>query len=388
MNLTKSRKPTTKLRIKSIETYLVEQRLTRPFTFSQWAYTNRTICLVKITADDGSQGWGEGYGPASVVRAGIEFLKPLILGRDPLTVSALWQMMYLRTLDYARSGVLAAAISAVDVALWDLKGKLLGQPVHVLLGGKRRNAVRVYATGMYFTDDGKMEVRLANEAMEYVAQGFRAMKMKAGYTPEQDAKNVRSVRSAIGPDIALMIDANHAYNRSEARRLCRVVEPLGIGWFEEPLSPEDYVGHAELRQQTDIPIAGGECEYLEHGFKRLLDAQSVDIVQPDICAAGGLTELQRIIALVRAHNVDLTPHCWGTGIAFAAGVHLVSTLDAMPGRLIGTEPLLEMDRTENPLRDRLTYPRFEVKEGSVAVPDLPGLGIEVDEGLLEQFVVR
>lgn len=375
-------------RIQSIDCHVVEQRLEQPFAFSQWGYASRTVCLVKITADDGTHGWGEGCGPATVVRAGVELLKPLITGRDPLAISALWQTMHLRTLDYARSGVLAASISAVDVALWDLKGRLLKQPVHVLLGGKRRNAVRVYATGLYFTEGANLEARLAREAEGYVSQGFRSMKMKVGHSLGQDVRNVRAVRSAIGADIGLMMDANHAYNRSEARALCRAVESLGIGWFEEPLSPEDYAGHAELRRQTDIPIAGGECEYLVHGFKRLLEAQCVDIVQPDTCAAGGLTEMQRIVALVRAHNVDLTPHCWGTGIAFAAAVHLVSTLDPTPGRLNAAEPVLEMDRTENPLRDRLTLPRFEVRDGSVAVPDSPGLGVDVDVGLLEQFAVR
>ena len=375
-------------RITSIDCHVVEQQLEQPFTFSQWAYSRRTICLVKIAADDGTYGWGEGYGPATVVKAGIDWLKPLVIGRDPLATSAIWQTMYLRTLDYARSGVLTASLSAIDVALWDLKGKLLGQPVHFLLGGKRRDTVRVYATGMYFTEGGDLAAKLAQEAEGYAAQGFRAMKMKVGHSLAQDVKNVGAVRAAIGPDLALMIDANHAYNWSEARALCRAVEPFGIGWFEEPLSPEDYAGYAELRRQTDIPIAAGECEYRVHGFKRLLEAQCVDIAQPDTCAAGGLTELQRIIALVRAHNVDLTPHCWGTGIGFTVGLHLASTLDATPGRLISSEPLLEMDRTENSLRDRLTRPRFEVKDGAVAVPDAPGLGIDVDPDLLEQFALR
>lgn len=375
-------------KIKKLECYVVEQQLEQPFTFSQWAYSCRTICLVKVVAEDGTYGWGEGYGPAMVVKAGIDLLKPLVIGRDPLATSAIWQTLYLRTLDYARSGPLMASVSAIDVALWDLKGKLLGQPVHILLGGKRRDAVRVYATGMYFTDGGDLAVKLAREAAGYAAQGFRAMKMKVGHSLAQDVKNVGAVRAAIGPDIALMIDSDHAYNRSEARALCRAVETLGIGWFEQPLSPEDYAGYAELRRQTDIPIAAGECEYLVHGIKRLLEAQCVDIAQPDTCAAGGLTEMQRIVALVRAHNVDLTPHCWGTGISFTVGLHLVSTLDVTPGRLTGTEPLLEMDRTENPLRDRLTRPRFEVKDGAVTVPDTPGLGIDVDPGLLEQFALR
>lgn len=375
-------------KIRKIDCYVVEQQLEQSFAFSQWAYARRTICLVRIEAEDGSYGWGEGYGPAAVVKAGIELLKPLVVGRDPLATSTIWQTLYLRTLDYARSGVLTASLSAIDVALWDLKGKLLGQPVHVLLGGKRRDRVRVYATGMYFTEGGDLAAKLAREAEGYAAQGFTAMKMKVGHSLAQDGKNVRAVRAAIGPEIALLIDANHAYNRSEARALCRAVEPSDIGWFEEPLSPEDYVGYAELRQQTSIPIAAGECEYLVHGFKRLLEARCVDLAQPDACAAGGLTEMQRIIALARAHNVDLTPHCWGTGIGFTVGLHLASTLDVTPGRLLGAEPLLEMDRSENPLRDRLTRPRFEVKDGTVGVPDAPGLGIEVDPDLLEQFTVR
>lgn len=374
--------------IQRVDCFIVEQQLEQPFTFSQWAYARRTICLVRITAEDGTYGWGEGYGPAAVVKAGVDWLSPLVIGRDPLAISALWQTMYLRSFDYARSGVLTASLSAIDVALWDLKGKLLGQPVHVLLGGRRRDTVRVYATGMYFTEGGDLASKLAREAEGYAAQGFTAMKMKVGHSLPQDVKNIRAVRAALGPELALMIDANHAYNRSEARALCRAVEPLGIGWFEEPLSPEDYAGYAELRQQTNIPIAGGECEYLVHGFKRLLEGQCVDIAQPDTCAAGGLTEVQRIIALVRAHRVDLTPHCWGTGIGFTVGLHLASTLDATPGRMLGAEPLLEMDRTENPLRDRLTHPRFEVRDGAVAVPEVPGLGIEVDPDLLEQFALR
>ena len=373
------------MKISRIETFLVAQQLQAPFTFSQWEYDRRSVALVRVTAEDGTYGWGEGYGPASVVKAGLQFLAPYLLGCDALATSALWQLMYLRTLDYARSGALAASVSALDVALWDLKGKLLGQPVHVLLGGRRRERVRVYATGMYFTPGNDLASKVAAEARSYVNQGFAAVKMKVGHSLQQDTRNVEAVRLAIGDGVELMIDANHGYNFREARELCRRIEPQRIGWFEEPLSPEDYEGHRELRQVTAIPIAGGECEYWVHGFKRLLQHRAVDIVQPDVCAAGGLTEAQRIIALARAHHVDLTPHCWGTGIGFATGLHLTATLDAMPGRLLMPEPLMEMDRTENPLRDRLTQPRFEPYEGAVAVPSAPGLGVEVDAAQLRTF---
>lgn len=376
------------MKISKIECFVVEQLLERPFAFSQWVCDRRAACLVRITAANGAFGWGEGYGPALVVKAGIEWLASFALGRDALAVGAIWQALYLRSLDYARSGVLTAALSAIDIALWDLRGKLLGQPVHALLGGKRRDRVRVYATGLYFTAGANLAERLAAEAAGYAAQGFGAVKMKVGHSLGQDIKNVRAVRTALGAEVALMIDANHAYGLSEAHQLCAAVEDCEIAWFEEPLSPEDYAGFAELRDRTRIPIAAGECEYLVHGFKRLFEGRCVDIAQPDPCAAGGLTELQRIVALARAHHVELTPHCWGTGIALATGLHLAATLDPVPGRLNVTEPILEMDRTENPLRDRLTRPCFEMHEGAVTVSDAPGLGVEVDLALLERWAVR
>lgn len=372
-------------KIARIDTFVVSQRLQKPFSYSQWEYDRRTVCLVRVTADDGTYGWGEGYGPAAVIRAGIEFFTPLLLGRDPVANGVLWQAMHVRGLDFGRRGVLLAAISAIDIALWDLKGKLLGAPVSVLLGGARRARVNVYATGLYFDRETGLRDRLAREAAGYVAQGFRAVKMKVGLGVAEDAGNVAAVRAAIGPDIQLMIDSNHAYLLTEARALVDRVAEHDIGWFEEPVSPDDYAGYRELRRQTRIPIAGGECEYGVHGFQQLFAAEAVDIAQPDLCACGGLTEGQRIAALARAHFVEVTPHCWGTGIAFATGLHFLSAIDVLPGRLKAREPFLEMDRTENPLRDQLTTPRFRPESGSVPVPTAPGLGVDVDPALLEEY---
>jgi D-galactarolactone cycloisomerase len=219
----------------------------------------------------------------------------------------------------------------------------------------------------------------------YVDQGYQAIKMKVGLGVMEDFNNVQAVRQAIGPKIQLMVDSNHAYSRSEALSLARKIEPLDISFFEEPLSPEDYEGYRELRLRTEIPIAAGECEYLTAGFRHLVTGQCVDIAQPDICAAGGLTEVKRIVTLANTFGVNLIPHCWGTGIAFAAGLHMVSTLDVVPGRLRMPEPMLEMDRSENPLRDRLTLPKIKAVDGKVSVPTDPGLGIDVDAGLLEEF---
>lgn len=374
--------------IARVETFVVAQRLARPFYYSQAGYEQRSVCLVKITDEAGVHGWGEGYGPAPVVRAGIEFLAPLLLGGDALATSAHWQRLHLRAFDYARRGIFLAALSALDLALWDLKGKRLGVPVHVLLGGRRRQRQPVYATGLYFDREPDLRARLAREAAGYVAQGFRAVKMKVGLGLDEDAANVAAIRAAIGPETKLMMDANHAFNRHEARALVERVAAHGLGWFEEPLSPDDYTGYRELRRASRIPLAGGECEYGVAGFHQLFSADAVDLAQPDLCACGGLTEGQRIAALARAHHVDVTPHCWGTGIGFAAGLHFVSTIDPLPGRLNLPEIFLEMDRSENPLRDRLTTPRFEVAAGCVTVPDAPGLGIEVDVARLEEFAVK
>lgn len=371
--------------IARVEAFVVSQKLRRSFHFSQWGYDRRAVCLVRVTASDGRHGWGEGYGPADVVRAGVEFFGPLLIGGDPLRTGALWQVMHARGADFARRGALLAALSALDVALWDLKGKILGMPVHVLLGGKRRDTASVYATGLYFDDEPDLTARLAAEAIGYVEQGFRAVKMKVGLGIEADAANVRAVRSAIGARAKLMIDSNHAFSLREALDLVRRVEDCDLAWFEEPLSPDDYEGYRELRRRSPIPIAAGECEYGVAGFHQLFSAHAVDIAQPDICACGGFTEVQRVAALARAHHVALAPHCWGTGIGFAAGLHFLATMDVLPGRLRLPEPFLEMDRTENALRDELTSPRFQPTDGRVAVPDTPGLGIEIDPGRLAEF---
>ena len=373
------------MKISRIEAYVVEQQLDKPFYFSQFEFQTRQICLVKIVADDGTYGWGEGYGPATVVKAGIEFLAPLVVDEDPLQVEAIWSKMHLRSLDYARRGVLVAAISAIDIALWDLRGKLLGQPVSVLLGGRRREQVRVYATGLYFTETDDQVGALVDEAQRYAAQGFSAIKMKVGLGVATDLRHVRAVRQAIDADIELMVDANHAYSLSEALDFARQIEPLGISFFEEPLSPEDYDGYRELRQRTSIAIAGGECEYLLAGFRQLLSQRCVDIAQPDICGAGGLTEVKRIAALASAFQTNIIPHSWGTGIAFAAGLHFVSTLDPVPGRLRMPEAMLEMDRSESALRDTLTRPQFKQAGGRVAVPTAPGLGVDVDPDYLARY---
>ena len=377
------------MKIISIESYVLTDKLKESFYFSQWGYSERKICIVKITSDSGHIGWGEGYGPAGVIKAGIEHITPFILGQNPLETETIWGIMYRRTLDLARRGVLMSAVSAIDVALWDLKGKVLNLPVYQLLGGKKREYILPYATGLYFANGNgeNLSKELAEEAASYVALGYKAMKMKVGLGIDKDIAYVKCIREAIGPDVKLMIDANHAYNLREAISLAKAVEKYDISWFEEPISPEYYDQYAELRNKTSIPIAGGECEYLRFGFQTLLKSNSVDIVQPDICATGGLTEAKRIATLATVYGVELVPHTWGTGIAIAAAAHFITNLDAMPGRLNSAECMMEHDRTENGLRDQLTSTNMTIKNGYLELTDEPGLGIFINEDALIKFSI-
>ncbi|WP_430813418.1 mandelate racemase/muconate lactonizing enzyme family protein [Carboxylicivirga sp. RSCT41] len=373
------------MKIKSIEAFVLNGTLEKPFYFSQWSYAERKICLVKLTTDDGVVGWGEGYGPADVLAAGIRFLAPFVVGMDVLENETIWDVMYRRTVDYARRGILVASISAIDMAVWDAKGKILNVPVHTLLGGKKRDIITPYATGLYFREEKDLPKAIAEEALEYKELGYRAVKMKVGMTIKDDIKMVREVRKALGDDMELMVDSNHAYNLREAIILSKAIEEYNIGWFEEPVSPEMYSHYAELRRATTIPIAGGECEYLRYGFHQLLKSDAVDIVQPDIASCGGLTEMKKISALTSTYGKEIVPHSWGTYIAISAAMHFISNLDNIPGRMFNDNFLMEHDRTDNDIRDRVTKPDFEVKNGELKVSDKPGLGVEINEEALKSY---
>jgi len=376
------------MKIKSIESFILSDTLKKSFYFSQWEYSERRICIVKITTVSGHVGWGEGYGPADVIKSGIELMSSYLINENPLQIETLWNIMYRRTLDFARRGVLVSAMSAIDVALWDLKGKILNLPVHVLLGGKKRDFIEAYATGMYFTNSEKLSDVLPKEAKRYCEMGFTAMKMKVGLGIQEDIENIKMVREAIGPKVNLMIDANHAYNLREAIQLAKKAEPYNIYWFEEPISPEYYDQYSELRTKTSIPIAAGECEYLRFGFHKLLDSKSVDIIQPDICGTGGLTEAKRIAVLSSVYGIEVIPHTWGTGIAISAATHFISNLDDVPGRLKPPCCYIELDQTENALRDELTISDIEVKNGKIKVSDKPGLGFEINEQALKKYRLK
>jgi D-galactarolactone cycloisomerase len=260
-------------------------------------------------------------------------------------------------------------------------------PVSKLMGGVKNEIIKPYATGLYFSNGDNLREKLVEEALTYKEQGFLGIKMKVGLGIGKDVEYVTAVRKAIGEDVELMIDSNHAYSYREANQLCQRIKDLDISWFEEPVSPENYSGYRKLRETTNIPISGGECEFLRYGFMQLFQNQSIDIAQPDICAAGGLTETKKIAAMANTFGVEIIPHSWGTGIALHAAMHLIANLDIMPGRMHQSLPWMELDRTENALRDVLTEPLIVSENGLLQVPDKPGLGVEINEDTLKEFKI-
>ena len=374
------------MRIRDVACHVLEAPLSRRFGWSLAETDRRTALLVEVTAEDGTAGWGESYGPAHANAAVVErCYRPRLLGADPLATELVWQDLYALLRDHGRKGLAVQALSGVDIALWDLKGKLLGQPVHRLMGGPLRGRVRAYATGLYSRPEGDPAAYLAEEAAGYAAEGFPAVKLKVGYGVRHDVRNARAVREAVGADVALMVDANHAYDAASAVELGRRLADLDIGWFEEPVPPEDLAGYAEVRRGQPIPVAGGECEFTRFGFRELLLRRCVDVAQPDTCAAGGLSECKKIADMANAFGVRYVPHVWGTGVALAASLQLLAVLPHNPPCRFPLEPLLEFDRTEHPIRQAVLTAPIEHERGWVAVPTGPGLGVEVDRAALDRF---
>jgi D-galactarolactone cycloisomerase len=372
------------MKITGITTYVLAADLgASAFGWSQRVGSTRQTAICVIETDAGIQGYGEALyfgGPSSIVAQLIDLaLGPLIIGHDPFDTAVIWDMLYNWTRDQGQKGLTISAISAVDIALWDIKGKALGLPVHKLLGGAYRTRAQAYATGLYEPQGTPSPVdALVEEARGYREQGFRGMKLKIGYGLGTDLKYVAAIRDAIGYEVALMVDANHAYNTPEAIRLARDLEPYDLAWFEEPVPPEDIDGYVELRAATSIPIAGGECEYTRFGFRQLIARRAVDYLQPDLCATGGFTEMARIVAMASAANLPVIPHVWGTHIGLAASLQAFAALPHFPDRRFPAEPWFEYDRSTHPLRDGVTVEAFALEDGYLAIPAGPGLGVTLD----------
>ncbi|HEY4252803.1 MAG TPA: mandelate racemase/muconate lactonizing enzyme family protein [Roseomonas sp.] len=378
------------MKVTDVTCHILQSKVDRPFVSARgWQYSTRASCIVEISTDAGITGWGECYGPAAVNKTVIETqYRSRVIGRDPFDVEVVWEDLYNRIKDYGATGFSITALSGIDIALWDVMGRATGKPIHKLIGGAHRTSLQAYATGLYFIDMDRLVEEAVEEALAYKAQGFRAIKMKIGLgDPKLDFRRVKAVRDAIGPEVQLAVDANHCFTVPQAIRLGRMLEELDLMWFEEPISPEDHDGYAEVTRALDMAVAGGENDFTRWGFRDIIAKKAMDIVQPDLCAAGGISECRKIAAMASAHGVECVPHAWGSAIGLAATVQWLAALPDMPPAFRPIPPMLEFEQTPNPLRDELAKEPIVQVNGIVKVSDAPGIGIEVDREALARWKV-
>jgi L-rhamnonate dehydratase len=343
------------------------------------------VTIVKVHTDEGIIGIGEGHTSPTVIAEIINApsshvasrgLRELLIGEDPLQIGRLWQKMINGSAVYGRRGVAMHAISAIDLALWDILGKATGLPISTLLGGCYRDELDVYASIlMPATPD-----EAAAEATRLVDLGFSAIKFGwggLGTSVTSDIEFVDAVRSAIGSRIDIMIDIGVPLPISYTRQLVKALEPYDIYFLEEALAADDYAGYARLSSASNIPLATGEKETSISGFSQLIEQGQVDVIQPDLARAGGITEVNRIAMLAHHRGVQLIPHCWSTDILVSASLQFIA---AQPNPVY-----FEYCLQESPLRSAVTKCPIEVIAGKIKVPDKPGLGVELNSETIEEF---
>ncbi|MEM2041455.1 MAG: mandelate racemase/muconate lactonizing enzyme family protein [Nitrososphaerota archaeon] len=350
--------------------------------------------LVEVETDEGITGVGEACihserGEAALaVQKIVEIgFKPLVVGENPFDIQRLWLKLYSYCEWYGRAGVATYALSGIDVALWDICGKALGVPVYTLLGGRFRDKIPVYASLLFDMDDPEGTAKVGKE---YVKLGYRAVKYGWGKTRERafgmnldkDEEMIRTIREVLGQDIQIMVDVGRFVNLTPAQaiKLAKRLEKYNIFWLEEPLPPEDVTGYKMLSDAVDIYIAAGESEYSKQGFLEYITRRAVDIIQPDVTKAGGLTEAKKIVDFCEAWNLMMVPHGFSSAVNVAANLQLVAS---MPRAFI-----LEYRRTPSPLISRLSKKPFTYEDGCLKIPTEPGLGIQIDYSVVEECSVK
>jgi len=344
------------------------------FTFHGWL-------IVEIFTDDGHMGIGNAALAPQLCRQVIElYLEPILIGADPWNVEILWEQMYRKTMAFGRKGAVMAAVSAVDIALWDILGKSAKQPVYRLLGGRTKPRIPVYASRLYSSPLNE----LAAEALRYKNEGYRAMKLRFGWGPADGAagmrKNVelvRTVRQTVGDDIDVMADAYMGWTLDYAKRMLPLLEPFHLRWLEEPVLPDDIHGYAELKSMGRIPIAGGEHEFTLYGFRQLLEARAVDYVQFDTNRVGGISQARKIAALADAYSVPVVPHA-----GQMHNYHVV--MASLNSPLAEYFPVVDVE-VGNELFWYIFDGEPKARDGYVDLDDnVPGLGLTINEESLKQ----
>ncbi len=347
------------------------------FTFHGWL-------VVEVFSDDGLVGIGNAALAPQLTKQAIDlYLKPLLIGQNPWDIEFLWQHMYRKTLAFGRKGIGMVAISAVDIALWDLLGKAAKQPVFRLLGGRTKPRIPVYASRLYATELGE----LAAEAKRYKNDGFKAMKLRFGWGPVDGAAGmqrnvdlVRTVRETVGNDVDVMADAYMGWTLDYAKRMLPLLEPFQLRWLEEPVIPDDIQGYAELKSYGRIPIAGGEHEFTLFGFRDLLQARALDYIQFDTNRVGGITQARKIAALAEAHGIPVIPHA-----GQMHNYHVV--MASLNSPMAEYFPMVDVE-VGNELFWYLFAGEPTAKEGFIDLADdVPGFGLSINDANLGDFEV-
>ncbi|WP_099827284.1 mandelate racemase/muconate lactonizing enzyme family protein [Oceaniglobus indicus] len=385
------------MKITSVKSHVLQYELPEELGYSQQYYARRTAHIVEVSTDEGITGWGECFGPGAIAVANAAIVEkviaPMILGADPLDRDVLWHRVYNLTRDHGQKGMPLQALSGVDIALWDIAGKVAGLPLHKLIGGAHRTRVPAYGYGMMLKRESVADhvARFADEAAAIRDMGFVATKMKLGLGPRDDIKLARAVRDGAGDGFRIMADANHCYTTADAFHVGRALDEMEFYWFEEPVAPEDLDGYRELRAGLRVNISGGEAEFNRWGWRAILENRGLDIAQPEVCALGGVSEYLRVLALCHAHFTPVVNHVWGSAVAVAVNLQLLAAMPPLPGGLNPWEPMLEFDTTDNRFRDELLAEPLDIQGqvkasgGTVAVPDGPGLGVEPDRAFLAHY---
>lgn len=386
------------MKIIDVKSHVLQYPLEKELGYSQMYFDRRTAHIVEVVTDEGIHGYGEAFGGGQVALANkaiIELvIRPMILGEDPLDRERIWHKVYNLLRDHGQKGMPIQSLSGVDIALWDIAGRYLKLPLYKLLGGAFRQSISVYGYGMMLQRVPELEKSFAGESIRIVEAGYKAIKMKIGLGASRDIQLVKAVREAIGPDILLMVDANHAYTAREAIPLGRKLEHLDVFWFEEPVAPEDHQGYRDVCTALDLPVAGGEAEFTRWGFRDLIANRCVDVLQPETCGLGGITEYCKVLALAHTYFIPVVNHVWGSAVAVATNLHLLAALPDLPGAAEPVQPMLEYDTTPNRFREELLVKPLDIpgqvkrNGGWVSLPPGPGLGIEIDLNFQKRFEVK
>jgi L-alanine-DL-glutamate epimerase-like enolase superfamily enzyme len=338
--------------------------------------------VVKVTTAGGLVGWGESHharAPSTVSKLIETTLKMLVVGEDASNVQGIWQKIYVKQLGSHGMGAgTVMAMSGLDMALWDIRGKAVGWPLYKLLGGTSK-PIPAYAGGISL---GFQEpAALVEEAKMHLSAGYKALKLRLGDNPKDDIARVAAIRKALGDDLVILSDANTGYSVADARQVMPALDANNVAWLEEPFPAHDYRSYAEAKSFGRVPLAAGENHYSRFEFSRLIEEKAVTILQPDLSKTGGITEFMKIAAMASAYKLPVHPHSSMTGLNFAASIHVLASLDH-PGYFEG-------DVSKNNLfRDVMVSTPYKVDANGCVFPlEGPGLGLEIDEDFLVKHPV-